>query len=467
MAVSPVSKANLVGLEDHLPKEKAKNDFVEGLKLVVFIVLVAFIAFVAGGVSAHMKAPGVGDFMQRISMVMFYLYESTVNTSTFDPFWNPAHMPGPRNGNPVMLNDKALAGKGYNLVVDVHAQEATLTDMDGKPVHKWARRFDEIWDKAPQLPDYEDQEPGYWADKIYWRRAHLYPNGDILVVYETPYRTPYGLGLAKLDRDSKVIWKLDDNVHHDVAVAPSGDIYLLGQFINETGYAGYPELVPPFIDDTIVILSPDGEVRKELSIVEAFLNSDYTPFLSMLNTNLLGDVMHTNTVQYIDSATAERFAFAEEGDLLISMREMNVIAILDPVAEQIVWAKTGLWQAQHEPVMLNDGSIMVFDNQGNLDGPGSTRVIEFNPLTGRIEWTFAGSEKEPLHSPVYGSIQRLANGNTMIVESTNGRAMEVTPDGRVVWDYRSPHRKTEEGQELVMPLMDVVRFEPGALEFLN
>ena len=447
--------------------EKQKNEFVEGLKLSVFILLVAFLAFVAGGVSTHMKAPGVGEFMQRISMVMYYLYESQVNTSTFDPFWNPAHMPGPKGANPVVRNDSAQAGGGYNLVVSVHAQEATLIDMNGKPVHKWARRFDEIWDKAPQLPDYEGQEPGYWADKIYWRRAHLYPNGDILVIYETPYRTPYGLGLAKLDKDSNVIWKLDENVHHDTAIAPNGDIYVLGQFINEKGYGAYEGLKPPFIDDTILILSPDGKLKQELSIVEAFLNSDYLPFLSLLNTNLLGDVMHTNTLQYIDGATARNFAFTEEGHLLISMREMNLVAVLDPVANRIVWAKTGLWQAQHEPLMLENGRIMVFDNQGNLEGPGSTRIIEFNPLTGDIEWSFAGSEAEPLHSPVYGSIQRLPSGNTMIVESTNGRAMEVTPDGRVVWDYRSPHRKMLEGQELVMPLMDMVRFEPGMLEFLN
>lgn len=450
-----------------MPDETKRNGFIEGLKLFIFVVLVAFLAFVAGGVTTYMKAPGVGDFMQRISMVMFYLYESSVNTATFDPFWNPAHMPGPDGENPVVLNDPAMAGKGYNLVLSTHAQEATLIDMDGKPVHKWARRFDEVWDKAPQLPDYEDQEPGYWADKIYWRRTHLFANGDILMVYETPTRTPYGLGLAKLDKDSNVIWKLDENVHHDIAVASNGDIYLIGQSVNKKGYAGYPELVAPFIDDTIMVVSPDGEVLKELSVIEAFLNSQYAPFLALMNTNLLGDVMHTNAVQYIDATTAEKFAFAEEGYLLISMREMNVIAVLDPKAERIVWAQTGLWRAQHEPLMLDNGRIMIFDNLGSRGDGGATRIIEFDPAKGSIDWSFTGSAKEPLHSPVYGSIQRLANGNTMIVESTNGRAMEVTAGGKVVWDFRSPHRKTEDGQELVMPLMDVVRFEPGSLTFLE
>lgn len=450
-----------------MPTAKQKSGFLDGLKLFVFVALVAFLAFVAGGVSNYMKAPGVDNFIQRVSMVMFYLYESSVTTAAFDPFWNAAHMPGPDGKFSVVLNDPTFAGKGYNLVVSAHAQEAILIDMDGKPVHKWARRFDEIWAKAPQIPDYEDQEPGYWADNIYWRRAHLFANGDILVIYETPYHTPYGLGLAKLDKDSNVIWKLDENVHHDTAVGPHGEIYVLGQLINKKGYAGYPALVPPFIDDTMLIVTPDGAVQKKLSIVQAFLKSHYAAMLALTSSNLRGDVMHTNTVQYIDAAAAEKFAFAEEGQLLISMREMDVIAVLDPKTERIVWARTGLWQAQHEPVMLDNGRILLFDNKGNRGKGGASRIIEYDPAKGSIDWRFVGTAKEPLHSGVYGSVQRLGNGNTMIVESTNGRAMEVTPEGKIVWDYRSPHRKMIDDQQYVSPLFDVVRIDPSNVAFLN
>ena len=443
------------------------GDFVEGMKVFVFVALVAFLAFVAGGVSTIMKAPVIDNFMQSVSMSLFYLYESNVKADTFDYFWHPASLPGPVDQNPVVLNNTVLAGKGYNLVIGTHAQEAVLIDMDGKPVHKWARRFDEIWDKAPQLPDYEDEEVAYWADNIYWRRAHLYTNGDILVVYETPYRTPYGLGLAKLDKDSNVIWKLDENIHHDIAIAPNGDIYVLGQFINETGYADYPELAPPFIDDTIVMLSPDGKAKKELSILKAFLNSQYSAFLSFMGSNLRGDIMHANTVQYIDAAMAEKFAFADEGDLLISLREMNVIAVLDPDEERITWSQIGPWRAQHEPVMLDNGRIILFDNQGNNGGGGASRIIEFDPIRGSIHWSYKGTEQEPLSSPYWGTVQRLENGNTLILESTNGRAIEVTQKGQIVWEYRSLHRKTKNGEELVRPLLDIVRFESGAPSFLD
>ena len=36
-------------------------------------------------------------------------------------------------------------------------------------------------------------------------------------------------------------------------------------------------------------------------------------------------------------------------------------------------------------------------------------------------------------------MQRLANGNTLITESVNGRAFEVTADGRIVWEFLAPH----------------------------
>jgi hypothetical protein len=34
-----------------------------------------------------------------------------------------------------------------------------------------------------------------------------------------------------------------------------------------------------------------------------------------------------------------------------------------------------------------------------------------------------------------GKHQRLPNGNVLIAESGQGRAFEVTPEGKIVWEY--------------------------------
>jgi hypothetical protein len=39
----------------------------------------------------------------------------------------------------------------------------------------------------------------------------------------------------------------------------------------------------------------------------------------------------------------------------------------------------------------------------------------------------------------------LRNGNVLIVETDGGRALEVTPAGELVWQYRSPYRAGKNG----------------------
>jgi len=432
----------------------------------MFILAVAFLAFVAGGIATFLKWMPVEVFMQRTAMVALYLYKTNVDEDALDPFWHEAYLPGPDSANPVVRNE-AAAWQGLNLFVHTGVQGATLIDMNGNIVHEWRRRFDEVWDTATQVKSYADQDRAYWADKVYWRRVHLFANGDLLVVFESPYRTPYGFGLAKLDKDSNVLWKFSENAHHDIAIGPDGDIYALTQAINESGYSGLPRIKPPFIDDKVAVLTADGEKRKEISILAAFLESDYEPLLDTLGEDLLGDIVHANAVQYVDASTAAHYPFARQGQLLISMREINAIALLDPEAEKIVWADTGMWRRQHEPRMLDNGRILLFDNQGHRGRGGATRVIEYDPLTGAVAWSYAGTDSEPLNSTVYGSQQRLANGNTLIVESNNGRAVEITPDGRIVWEFRLPERTETNGRKMVRILPDLIRVDPAKLTFLE
>jgi hypothetical protein len=101
------------------------------------------------------------------------------------------------------------------------------------------------------------------------------------------------------------------------------------------------------------------------------------------------------------------------------------------------------------------GNILVFDNGGfsgfgaRLPGlPGAvwpnalrdySRVVEFNPITLDVVWEFAIPEgPEKFFSTLISGAQRLPNGNTLITQGGNGRLLEVTRSGEIVWEYRSP-----------------------------
>ena len=96
------------------------------------------------------------------------------------------------------------------------------------------------------------------------------------------------------------------------------------------------------------------------------------------------------------------------------------------------------------------GNLLVFDNGGasgygfiNPNAPNgansfaraNSRVLEINPVTLALVWSYAGPR---FYSSNISGAQRLVNGNTMITEGANGRLFEVTKEGKIVWEYMFP-----------------------------
>ena len=86
----------------------------------------------------------------------------------------------------------------------------------------------------------------------------MYPNGDLLVVYEAVGDTPYGYGIVKLDKNSNILWRYFGRAHHDIDVGPDGRIYALTHDIVDFP-ADFGRLATPRLEDNLVVLSPDGE----------------------------------------------------------------------------------------------------------------------------------------------------------------------------------------------------------------
>lgn len=339
----------------------------------------------------------------------------------------------------VVRSDPQAACDGYTFYAGPGA-EARLVDMAGKVVHSWRLPFRKAW---PQ--------PGHMradaqADAAFWRQAHLYPNGDVLALYEILGTTPYGAGLVKLDRESNLLWKNSANFHHDVEVGPDGRIYGLTQEVDvsEQPVPGFPRIRPPLIHDYLSILTPDGTLEKKISLLRALVGTPYEGLLAEAFGQAKtrppgrfgdGDVLHANDVDYIAESMSGSFQFGRGGDLLVSLRNLDAVAVLDPRLRRIVWAITGTWKMHHDPDVLPNGNLLIFDNQGLGAEQRASRVLEVDPVNGRVVWQFVGIGEDRLYS-VYGSgQQRLPNGNVLILESMGGRILEVTRQGRVVWEY--------------------------------
>ncbi|MHC5209713.1 MAG: arylsulfotransferase family protein [Planctomycetota bacterium] len=362
----------------------------------------------------------------------------------------------------VTVHEREAVDAGLNLVVSGHAPEVLLLDMDGRMLHRWRKAAHEVWpelagddDAGPRrrqrahlLPDEADLAAEA-PDPTCFRRAHLLPDGALLAIYE-------GRGLVKLDAAGGVVWSYAGRAHHDLDVLPDGCIVVLTLKVHPVPRLGSDGLVG---ENYVTYLSPEGEELRSVSILECLEQSEWSRTIEVAAAReggLAGDIFHTNTLEYLTEEKASWTELANPGDVLVSMRSNHAIGIIDPEAGRFSWMATGSWRAQHQPVLLPSGRMLLFDNRSTLH---RSRVMECDPRTLEVVWDYQADADDVFFSNTCGSVQRLDNGNTLIVESSPGRAFEMRPDHTIVWEWPSPFRAGEQ-RELVATLFDLVRLPP-------
>ena len=341
------------------------------------------------------------------------------------------------------FHEKDLAHQGLNLQNDGHIAEAVLMDMDGNTLHRWTYPFSKAFPNSASF----DGEPGTYN----WRRVLLLPDGELLALYNQH-------GMIKLDRDSNLLWAFDEHVHHDMEVLADGSIYVLA---NQAEIMERISSDRPVLHDTIVRLDAAGREIERFSMLDAIENSDFGPLLDYAAK--FGDMMHTNEIEVLDGRLADWNPAFEAGNLLISIRNFNAIVVVDPIEHKVLWALSNLFSGQHDSQVLKNGNLLVFDNKGDVGHV--SRVVEFDLRSQQMVWSYRGSEHD-FHSETCGAAQRLPNGNTLITESNFGRAVEVTTDNSIVWEYYSPERPRPD-DVFIAQIFEMKRIAPESVPWLN
>jgi hypothetical protein len=125
------------------------------------------------------------------------------------------------------------------------------------------------------------------------------------------------------------------------------------------------------------------------------------------------------------------------GRYMASVRNFDQVILVDREREELVWTLGAdddhrFLNEQHNPQYLTteDGnpSVLVADSVND-------RVVEWERHDGAWTMTWelvGGGLNEPRDA------DRLPNGNTLVVDRKGHRTMEVTPEGRVVWEVYTP-----------------------------
>ena len=322
---------------------------------------------------------------------------------------------------------------GLNIVISGHGHEASLMDASGKILHQWQKNIEEVF-------------PGRETAATHFRRAHLFPNGDLLVLYSRAE------GMVKLDRKSNVLWATDNKAHHDFEVQPNGDIYVLARTAHII-----PHIDPekPTLEDYVVVLDPAGNEKRRVSLLTALMHSDFKELWANRKKRT-GDVFHTNSLHVCREQHDIQIEPFRDNRVLLSILRLNLIALLDMDREQIVWTFAGDFKLQHDAQLLANSHLLLFDNRGLGE---RSRILEFDVATRKTVWEHPGDRHQSFYSKTRGLVQRFRNGNTLITETDSGRAFEVSPAGEIVWEFYNPQRAGSDS-EFIAALLAMLRLPP-------
>ncbi len=375
----------------------------------------------------------------------------------------------------LMLNEEG-SFDGYTLFSPLSFTTTYLINNEGLLVRSWESRY---------RPESAFQsEDGY-----------LY-RGIITDSLQPVFGRPMG-GIEKQDWDGSGCWfKLysSDNYspHHDLCVLPNGNVILVAfeagdsAEVIQMGRNRSTILTDRYVFDFIVELEQTGDSAaaavwewhfrdhliqdfdrtkdnygvvgdhpERIDINGGYLREDWPHLNSVAYNQEFDQIMlscaYTSEIYIIDHSTTTEEArghfgghYGKGGDILYRWGNPQIYRQGDSTDQRLFTVHDGQWVASGPSniIMFNNGTgrgyssveeiVPPVDATGNYLLTGS----KYGPDT--ASWTWTAPTPEDFFGPTQGSVQRLPNGNTLIVNSRQGEFFEVAPTKEKLWAYINP-----------------------------
>ena len=266
--------------------------------------------------------------------------------------------------------------------------------------------------------------------------GQLLPNGNLLVSMRTPEGPKLNAAagrIVEIDWDGNIVWEhIDHFQHHDLQPTPNGNVVYLAwesgsdrrRQRNSKAGPGSEHSDGGVYEDVLREVNREGKIVWEWRVSDA-LDLDKYPLRAGHSRH---EYAHANTCHV-----------QTDGNVLVSFRELDLLILVNRQTGRIDWEMADRsWGGQHDCQRLPNGNILLFANGSEQPTPEFSRVLEIDPGSGDIVWKYQGTPYSSFYSARISGVQRMANGNTLIIEGHQGRLFEVTPSCDIVWEYISP-----------------------------
>lgn len=279
-------------------------------------------------------------------------------------------------------------------------------------------------------------------------------------------------------------------IHHEVQVLPDGRVMYLSREVLWEGYEGRDA---PQEGDTIGIWEPaTGDAQIVWNIFDFISPAERVEPESnyrLPGHPLWGGCERDRRVE--DWSHGNSAVMAEDGSVLVSLGHLNQVVSIEPGFQSLRWRLGGpgsdfsfsshrdRFYAQHTAVPLPNGNVLLFDNgnrRPNSEGGPFSRAqeleLDFDTMVATTVWEY--SHSPPLFAVCCSSVQRLSNGNTLVMFGASFAdpccrvytIVEVDRGGREVWKvaHLSPGKPNQYRVYGAASIMGEVPVEAGGGE---
>lgn len=227
----------------------------------------------------------------------------------------------------------------------------------------------------------------------------------------------HGNSMRRFDVCGNLKWTSYGRFHHTISHGESNDLW-------------------SFLLQDLVQL--DAETGKIINTISPYKITQSNPKNNVLQIRYdirakkeLYDHIHWNDVEPLPSEYADAFPDFNVGDLLVSARNLNLVAVLDPVSLEIKWWRSNGWIRQHDPDWQPDGTISIFDNQmqpGPANFGSGSRIVKIDPKTFEQKVIFDG-DRYLAYTHERGKHQITRDGILIMTLPDQGRALIMGDEG--------------------------------------
>ena len=362
------------------------------------------------------------------------------------------------------INDPILWQGGRYQFLEYCPDEGCLAveyTATGQVAHAYPFRSDELEQAADaarsdEFP-YELSPAASFVRDVNVAAMSRYANGDLLVVFYQDPAFPYGAGVARIDRAGHPVWFRRDYSHHWPHLEEDGVALVPGLLVGSApiSFERARKTITikcrtgrPYLDE-IRTIDGSGQILKRLNLIDALRDSPFAHIMqstSEPNYRLDSpcDPLHLNFVHQLRDDAGGTWGLAP-GDLVASLRNLSVFAILDGESGRVKRLVRGSFLYQHSVQHLTGSTFLMFDNWGSDGIHGPSRLLMIDLADSRETTVFPNDQTpQPLRN-LFSHDQSTIDispdrQRAMVAFTKEGVAVEVRlADGAVLNVFHSLH----------------------------